>query len=334
MTNARLLCSLAIAASFAARVCAQDPPPVEPNLAAADPDIYDATIGLGLTGGTEVQINEIRPGEIGTSEFEFSAGLTLPAGEYWSVRYGLTYETREFQTTGRIPFAQGKGLHVLALNLRATREVGDDAILIFGVMPGSYGQEYNFDEDFSCPGFLSLAYRPSDTLTLVAGVRYNERGENPWLPVAGVRWSPSPRFRVQLVFPRTTIEYDWSDRTRLFFTASFQETVYRVDDARLRNLDERRNELRDRLTTLFPDVDLPPILTSEEFDYPSLVNTEVRFRDVQAGFGLSWRLGESWRFEVEGGVSPERSLDFSNAGVRIDLLGEPYYFRVGFHGGF
>lgn len=326
--------SLAVAATAVASANAQAPSLEAPAVPAYEPDYYDAEISLNVGTGTEVQIGDLRPGKLGTRDFSITAGLTLPAGEDWTVRYGILFQTRNFATEGRIPFASGMGLHALALELRATRALTDRTTLIIGVRPGSYGQEYNFSDDFSCPGLLSLGWHASDTFTLIGGVRYNQHGEYPLLPVFGVRWSPTSNFRAHLVFPRATVEYDWSENTTLYMVGSFDETVYQVDDARLKNFDEKRNQLADRLHDIFPDLELPPILTSDEFDYPTLVNTRARYRDIQMGLGIDWRLGESWHLELESGFSPERSLDFNNAGVRIDLRGTPTYYRLAFRGSF
>ena len=156
------------------------------------------------------------------------------------------------------------------------------------IRPGFFGDRSRLDTDtFNVP-FLGLAsYGRSRALVWSFGVIANAFGDNPVLPVAGVRWQYAPAWTLNIGYPRAGIEWAASEATTVTAGATFQGGAYRVTRDHAAGIPGLRS------------------VTDSEFDY----------REIRLGVGASFDLSSRLVLTLDAGVAIDQRFEYHERGL-------------------
>ena len=98
------------------------------------------------------------------------------------------------------------------------------------------------------PGRLLAAYRPTESLTLAFGVMFLDNPALDWLPTGGVVWTPSQRFRMELLFPRARLFFRPRESLSVYGLFQFADSLYSVGEPRSAPNANWKDRMRPRCT--------------------------------------------------------------------------------------
>jgi hypothetical protein len=92
-----------------------------------------------------------------------------------------------------------------SVEFRYLRPWGDCWMFDFAVQPGVYGNTETEETVFRTQGRAVAIYQWSATAKVLAGGTYLDREDIQFLPIAGVIWTPSDDWKLELLFPRPRV---------------------------------------------------------------------------------------------------------------------------------
>ncbi len=142
---------------------------------------------------------------------------------------------------------------------------------------------------FNAP-FLGLAsIASSRELIWSFGLIANAFGDNPVLPVAGVRWEFAPSWRFDLGYPRAGVAWELSPAVSLTAGATFQGGAYRLS----------RRPAGAPLGATWLD------------------GAKLDYREIRLGIGGSFALAGTLRLTLDAGVAVDQRFDFHRRGIEF-----------------
>ncbi|MBU1125479.1 MAG: hypothetical protein KKC84_05605, partial [Candidatus Omnitrophica bacterium] len=108
----------------------------------------------------------------------------------------------------------------------------DSTYLRFGVIPGVYGDDWNFDtSDFRISAQTYAIYIPDEQWTFILGVGISSDSDPECYPIGGLIYTPNDRLIVRLVPDRPGISYRLNDKLTVFTEGGWSRTEYDVKEA-------------------------------------------------------------------------------------------------------
>lgn len=226
-------------------------------------------------------------GELGVQRFEFEAGGRSVLGGGHILTHGLTWTRTDID---RPAFALlPDSLDEIALRLGWLYQVDAQWRFTVTARPGFYGDRAKADSDtFNVP-FLGLAsYAASRELIWSFGLIANAFGDNPVLPVVGVRWMFAPDWTFNLGFPRAGVSWKYSPTTTFSAGATFQGGAYK--------LTRHPSRAAAALTR-------------------SLVNEKLDYREVRVGLGADIALNAAVSLNLDAGMTVSQRFEYEDRGI-------------------
>jgi hypothetical protein len=224
------------------------------------------------------------------TEIEYGHRIQLRGNLYLHV--GLSYDRYDFGSTrGPVPNHLQAMAGVFGVDFMHDDEVG----AFFQVRPGFYTQDDIGISSFDAPitlGRIFVVQRDKLYLFIGAYAAFL-RGGTPVLPLLGVIWIPSDKFRVMGVLPEPRMIYSPTKKLDLWLGGELVGGSYRTD---------RNNGIEPK----------------------KLNGTQVDFSDYRAGVGLAYAVTESFTVDLGAGISIEREFAFHRAGETFRTDPSPY----------
>lgn len=241
----------------------------------------------------DVARGDARLGEVAVSHFGFSLSGRRPHGTDSTFIFGLAASSHELEAEG-LPLPDH--LRELSVNLGYQRRLGTAWAAALYARPGFYGDFEEMGDAFNVPVLATLRYRRSADLTWMFGLNANALSDNPVLPILGVNWRFAPDWSFQLGFPQSGLTRQVSERLALRAGVSFAGGSFRITN----NL----------------GVPAPGVAR--------LANTRLDFREVRAGLGADWKIGNDANLSLDLGAVTDRKFDYIDRDYRLD--GDGGYF--------
>lgn len=167
----------------------------------------------------------------------------------------------------------------LTLDLQVDQPLSRKFSLQLGVTPGLYTDFRNLSgESIRVPARLFGSYFFGPKLIVLGGLVYTAQPNLPFIPAAGFIWSPSERWRFEMIAPRPRIVFKASDRLQVYTLFSFDSSTYAVESM-------GRDEL-------------------------------MQYRDFRVAMGTEWTTEKKQRFFSEVGAAFSRRLDLEHQADR------------------
>ena len=228
-------------------------------------------------------------GELAVRHYGVSVSSRTSLAEKTQLSYGLAFATYDLDRTGALPLPEQLG--EFSLNLGLQHQWSPQWTLSVFARPGFYSDLEDFDTDSLNLPLLALAsYAQSRDLIWSFGLNVNPFSDNPVIPIVGVRWQFAPNWLFSVGFPQTGFTLRVTEQLALRAGVRFQGGSFRITE----NL----------------GVPAPGIRR--------LANTYVDYREIRAGVGLDYELGERFTVSVDLGAVTDRKFDYFDRGYRLD----------------
>jgi Domain of unknown function (DUF6268) len=241
-----------------------------------------------------------RFGDISEIQAAFDAIASYQLNDKFLLRLGAEWERYSFDPDRSSPVPET--LEDVNLVLGADVQVTPAVLMRVEVRPGLYGEFSHLSTgNFFIPIQVGASYFVSPELLLVAGFQVNVDNDIPVFPGAGVRWQVTPKFLVNGILPKPTVEYKLTDNVSAFVGASLLGGTYRLGDRYARDTGIRK-----------------------------LNHSVLEYEEIRAGGGLNWRLNRSLSLNAEAGCVPFRKFDYSRASYKVQADDVAPYVQVSF----
>lgn len=285
-------------------LAAVGPLAAQPASATFRPALLESyAIGFGATAASDLE----RGGTVGSVEvarYDFSFTGRTPLSEATMLLHGLAWSSNRLDLTG--PVLLPDRLDELTLSLGVQHRASPTWTLGAYLRPGFYGDSLDAESDsFNAPLLATAMYHASRELTWILGFSANAASDNPFIPIAGVRWQFAPDWTLNIGFPRAGFTWKASETVSWHLGATVQGGDYYV---------------------------------SEGFGSPApgmgrLSRTWLEYREIRAGLGAEAKLTEHVSLTADAGVAVDQRFDYFDRGY--ELKGEtPFFFRIAVQGRF
>lgn len=265
-----------------------------------DPVGFEIDLQGSYTGEGDIKRGSRRIENFDAANF-LARLLILPRTPIGILRLGAEYEIYEF---GIAEFQQVPDrLQSIAAVIGLDTKFSDEFLVRFEAKPGFYSADSIEGKDFNVPFILGGTYLYSSTLQFVFGIGVDLESQYPALPGGGVRWKFAPQWVLNAVLPQPRLEYEINRNLLLYVGGELRAKTFRVDDDFIGDITEPGN----------------------------LNNAILAYREVRAGGGLVWKLGQSCKLSAEGGFVAYRQFDYHRADIRYKSDGGAPYGAVTFH---
>jgi len=178
-------------------------------------------------------------------------------------------------------------LSALSLNLGLIRPLNPRWTVALFARPGYFGDLRQIDSrSLTVPVLVTAIYTPRPELAWTFALNLNPFSDLSVLPVLGIRWQPAPRWGLELGFPHTGLRWQAGDRLALRTDVVFQGGSYHVKHA--------------------------PAGASA----PG--GTFLDYREVHAGPGFDYKLGQATTLSFDAGLALGRRFDFYKLNYRLN----------------
>ena len=163
-------------------------------------------------------------------------------------------------------------LYALTTDIQVEQPLSRKTSVTLGVTPGLYTDWENLSGDaVRVPARLFVSHVLNPKLILIGGVVYTAQPAIPIIPAAGLIWSPTETWRLELIAPRPRLVYRWSERLQIYGQLSFDSSTYAI---RFRGRDDL-----------------------------------LEYRDFRVSMGTEWTTKQKLRLFSEVGAAFARDLD-------------------------
>jgi hypothetical protein len=220
----------------------------------------------------------------------------FPITGNWYARGGLAYDRYDFSNTAApVPVHLQSGAAVFSIDYMH----GDDIGAMLEVRPGFYTEEHIGLRSFDCPITLIRFWvvKP-ETFYILTGVNYSFlRGGYGVVPVVGIVWVPSKKFRLMAIPTEPRAIYSLSKQLDVYLGGEFEGGSFRTD---------HHDEF----------LGIPHV--------GKLSGTQVDFEDYRVGGGLIWSPRNEVDIDLGAGCSIERAFLFHRAGENYRTDPSPF----------
>lgn len=242
-------------------------------------------------------------GELAIQRFDFSFSGRRAVSESWQFAYGFALADNQLDTTGSVPLPER--LTEISLNLGLARKISPQWTASVFVRPGFYSDDASIEGDaFNVPVLGLAQYTVRKELVWLFGLSVNPFGDNPVLPVAGVRWQFAPEWTFNLGFPQAGLLWRPSPAVTWRAGASFQGGSFRITE------NPAGADPADRLAGALLD-----------------------YREVRAGLGADIKLGGTWALAFDAGAVLDRKFEYFRLDYDLDG-GSGFYGTFSLRAGF
>ncbi len=239
---------------------------------------FSVTATSNLRGGA---------GEVAVRRHQAEAGGSTPIGAAAMLTHGFAWARTELDRSGANVLP--RTLQELSIPLGWQQTLAPQWRWMAAVRPGFYGDGGGVkSETFNVPLLALASYAKSRELVWSFGVVANAFGDNPVLPVAGVRWEFAPSWTLTVGLPRTGVEWQANKETTLTAGATVQGGAYRLT----------RNPI--------PGSAAGARVAKAKLDY----------REFRLGLGATWKLSASVTLSVDAGMAVDQQFEFHERGVK------------------
>lgn len=248
---------------------------------------------LAFSSREDVSRGDVRAGSVASQhqDFSFSHRIALTAAD--TLVAGLSYGRLDLDASAGLPLPGT--LEELAVRLSWERILSPGVFTVVSARPGFSGDRLNGDS-FNVPVLLLGGFASSRQLVWTFGVNANALSRRPVMPVAGVRWEFTPGWTFAVMYPR--VGFTWRARPGLTWQAGL-------------HLDGGGYRVTQNLGVPAPGI-------------ARLANTRFDVRELRAGVGADWDLGNGCSLGLEAGVVTDRKFDFHDRNYRLDTNGGPF----------
>jgi hypothetical protein len=252
-------------------------------------DIFETETGYSF----ETDLNH--GGKVGRQDAwqnEIEYGHRFRLSGNWYLHGGLVYNRLDFENTSApVPVHLQSGALVLGLDYMKGKDLG--AIIQF--KPGFYTEEHIGLAAFDCPITAARFFVLQEhKLYLLVGANGSFlRGSWPVIPVAGLVWIPSDKWRLMGVPPEPRLIYSPNDKLDLWIGGEFVGGSFRTDH----------------------DNNIVPA---------KLSGAVVDYSDYRAGVGLRYSVNGHIDLDLGGGCSVQRDFNFERASQYFRTDPAPY----------
>lgn len=227
-------------------------------------------------------------GELAIQRFDLSLSGRRALNDSWQGAYGFAFADSQLDRTGDVPLADR--LTEISLNLGLTRKISPQWSASVFVRPGFYSDDARIEGDaFNVPVLGLAQYAVRKELVWLFGVSVNPFGDNPVLPVAGVRWQFAPAWTFNLGFPQAGLIWRPSPAVAWRAGASFQGGSFRITEN-------------------------PPGANPADRFAGALLD----YNEVRVGLGTDLKLGRSWSLALDAGAVLDRTFDYFRLDYELD----------------
>ena len=276
----------------------------QPASATFRPALLEAYAGgFGTTAASDLERGGV-VGSVEVARYDFSFTGRTALGETTMLLHGLAWSSNRLDLTG--PVLLPDRLDELTLSLGVQHRASPQWTLGAYLRPGFYGDSLDADADsFNAPLLATALYHASRELTWILGFSANAASDNPFIPIAGVRWQFAPAWTLNIGFPRAGFTWKASDTVSWHLGATVQGGDYYVSDG----------------------------FGSPAPGIGRLTQTWLEYREIRAGLGAEVKLTGGVSLAVDAGVAVDQRFDYFDRGY--ELKGEtPFFLRLAVQGRF
>lgn len=277
------LASLALGVLSAVTAFAQPSATMRPALLAS------VSLETSYSSREDLNRGPTRLGTLAVQHFGASVSSRHQVSDSSTLLYGLAYTVHDLDASGPLPLPSR--LAELSLNLGWQQRLSPQWSLAVFARPGFYSDFENLDSDSLNVPVLALAnYAVSRDLVWSFGLTANAFSDNAVIPIAGVRWNFAPQWTFNVGFPQSGFVWKPTEQLALRAGVRFQGGSFRITESL--------------------GVPAPGIAR--------LANTFVDYREVRAGLGLDYKLGDQFELNLDLGVVTDRKFDYFDRNYRLD----------------
>jgi len=263
-------------------------PPTEPGYRG------DFEVGAGYApnsghrqGSTELgDVNTLQSRVRYTGTFISGGDVNWSMGVEWE-RFGFGFENSSI-----IPSTLGS----VSLPLGVTWRINERWSFLGEVSPGIYSDFEDIGgSDFNSPLIAGVSYAVNDNLLVFLQVSVDPRRDVPIVGGPGVRWQINQQWALSLLLPRPRIEFRPADQWLLYAGGELVGGAYQLGKEHGSNRGDAR----------FDDVNMT-------------------YREIRAGLGAVWTLGNGLRLEAAGGWMFDRRWVVNDRDLIWNGEGAPY----------
>jgi hypothetical protein len=242
---------------------------------------------FGHTARSDLSRQGTTAGNVAVEHTAFSLTGRTPLGASTLLLHGLAYASHELDS-GTAPLP-GR-LTETTLSLGLWHKLDESWTLAAYLRPGNYSDRSRLDgNSFNAPLLFTALYRANPELDWVAGFSVNAFSDNPFIPIAGVRWQFAPDWTLNLGFPRAGVTWRANERFSLMAGATVQGGSYRI---------------------------------TRNYGVPAagvnrLANTFLDYREIRLGLGAEISLTPALKLVADAGVSADQRFDYFDRGYRL-----------------
>lgn len=254
-------------------------------LAAAEPFVLLDRVRVESSTTARAQLRG-GAGDVAVQRYELEFGGSTPVGAVGRLTHGLVWSRTELDRTGGNLLPET--LQEVALRLGWQQVLTPHWRLVAVARPGFYGNGGAVGSDaFNVPLLALASYGKSRDLAWSFGVVANAFGDNPVLPVAGVRWTWTPGWTLQVGLPRAGVEWQVNEQVTVAAGASLQGGAYRLT----------RNPSRGSAAGA------------------RLADAKLDYREIRLGVATTWNLNAALAFTADVGTTVDQRFDYHQHGV-------------------
>ena len=227
-------------------------------------------------------------GSVAVQHAAFSFTGRTPLSTATVLLHGLAYAGHELDTRGA-PFLPDT-LTEVTLSLGVQHRLNERWSLAGYLRPGSYGDTRRLDGDtFNAPLLFTAFYNAGPELAWITGFSVNAFSDNPFIPIAGVRWQFAPDWTLNVGFPRAGVTWRAGERLSLMAGATVQGGSYRV---------------------------------TRNYGVPAagvnrLANTYLDYREIRLGLGAEFAFTPALKLVADTGFTADQRFDYFDRGYRL-----------------
>lgn len=235
-----------------------------------------------------------QPGKIAIIENSSEYSYEFKAFDKLPIELSLNQSYININKTEDVPVSLPSQLTEVGFGAQLTLPLFfEKAYLRLKAQPTFYGDDWNVSSStFKFPGFIYGIYQPTPKLTLVAGVAAYPGFERAILPFGGVIYQPNDKLLFNIVPPRPTISYVFTNRLSGFVEGNMSGGEYKV------NKDD-------------------------------LQGKRLQYNELSAGLGLSYNVNKYIDASISGGGVFNRYLKYRDSLGKVNIKNGYYTeFRV------
>ncbi len=230
------------------------------------------------------------------NEWNFEARfLALPRTKIGILRLGAYYEAYAFGIPdgAQVPDRLQSLVAIVGLDTKFS----DSLLVRLEAHPGYYFANDLAGKDFNVPFLIGGTYLYSSTLQFVFGIAVDFWSEYPVLPGGGLRWKFAPQWVLNATAPTPRLEYEANRNLTIYAGGDFRQKNYRVGNDNVGDASEPGN----------------------------LNSAILAYTEIRTGAGLTWKISDACKLEIEGGYVPRRTFDYYRADIRYKSDGGAPY---------